>query len=128
MIGSRADHIVTPTKFPRVVVSAASKGEIYEKSMWPLRLTCDIFWISFREDHYSNNTDDTDTVISVSGGPLRAREAALWTYNPAVRKMPVKMLFCRVEVRRRHSRGTGLMRGQRLTEEEAEGVIPSKQR
>ena len=40
----------------------------------------------------------------------------IWTYNPAVRKIPVKILFCRVEVRRRHSRGTGLTRGQKLTD------------
>ena len=35
-------------------------------------------------------------------------EAGICTYNPAVRKIPVKMLFCFVDVRRRHSRGTGL--------------------
>ena len=74
------------------------------------RLTRNVFWVNFCVGDDSNNTDDADTVVLMSARSDGGRDVGVQTYNPAVRKIPVKMVFCRVEVRRRHSRGTGWMR------------------
>ena len=73
-------------------------------------LTRNVSWVNSCEGDDSNDADDADTVTFISGRSRAGLELRILTHNPAVRKIPVKILFCRVEVRRRHSRGTGLMR------------------
>lgn len=45
-MGSTADQIETPTKFPRVAPSAGYKGGLSGKKWWTGGLTCDIVWIN----------------------------------------------------------------------------------
>ena len=100
-MGSTEDQITTQTKFPIKSMSGSSVRDA-------AGITCDVSWVGFGEANNSNNTDEANTVISVSDRSSQRCEVTKSTYNPAIRNVPVKTHFCRVEVRRRHSRGTGL--------------------
>ena len=75
------------------------------------RNTGDVIWVDSCEADDTNDTEKADTIKLVSVTYIGGHEVSIETYNPAVRKIPVKIIFCRTEVRRRHKRGTGLILG-----------------